>query len=266
MNDIDLSLQADAAAVYADQAREYLDGLVAPLDDMWAAFADMATPHALLVDGQVVGCCSIDEGGQLLRFHVQPRFSQHSTGLLRLVLAELEVAHMMVCTLDPNALSTALDLSASVHCHALLYGSVGEPEGDGLDELSLAVPDDLARIVDFQVEATGMPREFLEPYGSVRLERQELLLHERDGRLLCVGELRRDPRQSGVAHVGLIVHAEARGQGVGSAMLASLVSRSREAGLSPCCSTEVTNLGARRAIERAGFRAAHRVLHVEFTR
>ena len=50
-----LSLRADAASVYGDQRAEYLAQLVAPMDDMWAAFADMAAPHALRVGDEVVG-------------------------------------------------------------------------------------------------------------------------------------------------------------------------------------------------------------------
>jgi hypothetical protein len=41
-------------------------------------------------------------------------------------------------------------------------------------------------------------------------------------------------------------------------------SRSTGEGLAPICSTEVTNVGARRAIERAGFRATQRLLRIEF--
>jgi len=84
-----LSLRADAAAVYADHRAAYLAQLVAPMDDMWAAFADMATPHALMVGEQAVGSCCVDEEGQLLRFYVRPRFQHHATALLRLALARV---------------------------------------------------------------------------------------------------------------------------------------------------------------------------------
>ena len=73
-----LSLRADAASVYGDQRAEYLAQLVAPMDDMWAAFADTAAPHALMVGDEVAGSCSVDEKCQLLRFYVLPRFQQRS--------------------------------------------------------------------------------------------------------------------------------------------------------------------------------------------
>ncbi len=260
----ELSLRADAASVYGDQRAEYLAQLVAPMDDMWAAFADMAAPHALMVGDDLAGSCSVDEEGQLLRFHVLPRLQHRSVSLLRLALRELEVTRMMVCTLDPGYLSSALDVASSVESHTLLFAPVTEPEGPGLDNLALAQLGDHERIVDFQAEEIGAPRDFLEHYVRERLERQEMLLFEEGSQLLSVGELRRDRQQVGIAQLGMIVRGQERGKGIGSRMLASLVKRSRKQGLKPYCSTEVTNLGARRAIERAGFRAEHRVLRVGF--
>ena len=259
-----LSLRADAASVYGDHRAEYLAQLVAPMDDMWASFADMAAPHALMVGDAVAGSCSVDEEGQLLRFFVLPRFQQHSTDLLRLALGELGVARMIVCTLDPNYLSSALDVATTVEPHSLLFAPVTEPDGPGLENLRTAELADHERIVEWQAEEIGASRDFLNDYVRERLERQEMLLLEDGSQLRCVGELRRDKQQVGIAQVGLIVRGEERGKGIGSRMLSSLVTRSRAQGLAPYCSTEVTNLGARRAIERAGFRARHRVLRVGF--
>jgi GNAT superfamily N-acetyltransferase len=255
-------LRGDAAAVYADHGAEYLAGLVAPMDDMWIAFADMATPWALEVGDELAGSCCVDDEKQLLRFYVQPRFRHRSTDLLRLALEELGVARMIVATVDPGYLSPALDLATSVEPHALLFAHVAEPEVPGLDDLVPAELNDHARIVDFQEAAIGAPRAFLEGYVRERLDRRELLLHRDGSRIVCTGELRRDRQQPDVAQLGLIVHAGERGKGVGSRLMTSLVALGREEGLTPWCSTEVTNVGARRAIERAGFRADHRILRV----
>ncbi len=258
------SLRADASA-YADHRAAYLAQLVAPMDDMWAVFADMAAPHALMMGEQVVGSCCVDEEGQLLRFYVQPRFQHHATALLRMALGELKAARLIVCTLDPRYLSAALDLATKVESHTLLFAPVTEPEGPGLQDLALGDSGDHQRIVDFQAEAIGAPRDFLDYYVRERLERQEMLLFEEGSELVSVGELRRDQRQPGIAHVGMVVHAEQRGKGIATRMLSSLVTRTRAEGLAPYCSTEVTNFAARRAIERAGFRANHRLLRVEFS-
>jgi GNAT superfamily N-acetyltransferase len=231
---------------------------------MWDAFADGAAQHALLVGQAVVGSCALDEERRLLRFHVAPRASQHATELLRLVVRELDVASAMVATSDPGALSPVLDLTSDLEPHTLLFAPVTEPEGPGLDGLREAGAADLARIVDFQEREVGAPRDFLEHYVGVRLERGEMLLLEEGEELRCVGELRRDLRQPGVAHLGLVVRAVERSQGVGTRMMSSLVTRSRAAGLAPHASTEVANVGARSAMDRAGLRATHRLLCARF--
>jgi GNAT superfamily N-acetyltransferase len=263
VNTEQLSLRADASSVYTEHRAEYLAQLVAPMDDMWAAFADMGAPHALMVGDEVAGSCVVDAEGQLIRFYVVPRFQNKSGALLRLALRELKSTQMMVFTNDPNYLSTALDVADSVESHTLLFAQIAETETPGLDGLRVATLEDQQHIVDFEVDAIGAPREFLDYYVGARLERSEIVLLEDGAQIRCVGELRRDDSQKGVSQLGMIVGTEERGQGIGSRMMSELVTRSGGEGLTPYCSTEMTNVGARRAIERAGFRATHRILLVK---
>lgn len=258
----ELSLRADGAAAYQAQHAEHLAQLVAPMDDMWLAFADMAAAHALLVDGKVVGNCCVDDEAQLLHFYVQPEHQQHATGLLRMALREYQASCMITYSMDPCFLSAAMDVGSSVHSHSLVYGHACPPQRSGLKGLRLGELSDLEKIVTFQEKELGAPRSFLEGYVRTRLEGQEMLLHLEGQELICVGELRPSQAQPGIAHVGFVVQAERNGQGLGSALLSSLLERSQAAGWATHCSTTIGNLGAQRAIERIGFRADHRILQV----
>ncbi|MEM9457329.1 MAG: GNAT family N-acetyltransferase [Myxococcota bacterium] len=258
----ELSLRTNAVSTYRDHEAGYIAQLVAPMDDMWAAFADMAAPHALRIGDEVVGSCCADDDRQLLRFYVEAPFLDRAEALLRLALRELGVRRMMVPTSDPGFLSAALDVGTGVECHTLLFEHVVAPARPGLDGLVVAEPGDHARLVAFEADATGAPLGFLESYIAARLDRRELLVLEAEGEILSIGELRRDTRQDRVAQLGVVVGKQHRGKGIASAMMASLVRRSRDEGLRPCCSTEVGNMGARRAIERAGFQARHRLLAI----
>ena len=257
-----LSLVPDAAHERERQREEYLAQLTMPADDMWASFAEAAPAFALRVGQDVAGCACVDEQKGLLRFYVRPRHQHRSTELLRLLVDEAGVRRMMVPTSDPSFLSSALDLAAHVETHSLLFSWSQEPAVPGLDGLLRAEPADRERVVAFQRRRLGAPRDFLESYMDQLLEQGEVFLHLDGPRLAAVGELRPDVHQEGVAHLGLVVGSSWRRAGVGSRLMSSLVTRALSGGRTPCCSTERTNVGARKAIERAGFRARHRLLEV----
>ena len=256
------SVLAGDRSAYEEHRAAYLAQLVAPLDDMWGTFADQAEPFALRLGSRLVGSGSVDGEGQLLRLHVEPSHQHRATDLLRALIEAAPVACLIVATSDPVYLSAALDLGRGVESHSLLFAHAVPPEIAPLEDLRWAGPEDHGRLVDFQVEVLGAPRDFLEPYVRERLERREVLLVESRAGLSALGELRRDRQQPGVAQLGMIVDPAERGRGLGSRLMATLVTRSLEEGLRPHCSTEVANPAARRAIERAGFRANHRLLRV----
>lgn len=260
-----ITLRADAG-VLARHRAEYLAQLVAPLDDMWAAFADGATAYALRLGDEEVGSCCVDDEKQLLRFHVKRSWQHRAEELLRFALQELGVAGLLVATLDPGFLAPALDVAARVEPHTLLYAPGAAAEVQALDGLVVAQLADHARVVAFEEATLGAPRAFLEGYLRARTEREELMLHQEGRALLAVGELRRDRQQPGIAQLGVVVAVPARGRGLAARLLTTLVARSRAEGLTPLCSTEVGNRPARRAIERAGFRPYHRLLRITLER
>lgn len=241
----------------------YLEQLVAPMDDMWLAFAEMAQPHGLYRDGECVGSCALDDEQRLLRFCVAPDLQAEASDWLAYACGELQCTQLMVPTLDPGFMVPALKLAGEVQVHSLLYADGPDLAADGWPELQVAGPGDFADLVDFQVETLGAPRAFIESYVGARLERGELWRLVGDGGLHASGEVRRDAQQPGLAHLGMIVHPERRKSGLGRRLLAALVGISREQGLRPLCSTEVTNTGARRAIEAVGFEPLHRLLSLQ---
>ncbi|MHC4377580.1 MAG: GNAT family N-acetyltransferase [Planctomycetota bacterium] len=256
-----------AAHLEFDAFREaYLRQLTAPLDDMWMAFAEMAAPHGLFAEGECVGVCAVDGEQRLLRFCLRPELVPEATDWLRLAVERLDVRELIVPTYDPGFLAPALDLEGSVGVHSFLFTEFEPRDGARAEGLKVAAPGDFDRLVDFQERALGAPREFLESYVGARIERGELRWLEAAGEVLATGELRLDGSQGEVAHLGLIVAADARGRGVGTGLLRALADEAQQRGWRPVCSTERANGAARKAIERVGFRPSHRLLSVRVER
>jgi GNAT superfamily N-acetyltransferase len=229
---------------------------------MWAAFADAASHHALLVSGETVGCCSVNEARELLFFHVHAEYEELAEALLGYLIKRLELTAALPSTVDPSFLSLSLDAGHGSITKAMMFQHMLAPEGTGLSDLRPASAADHAAAMDFVESATSFPRAFLEPYLAERIEKGQLFLYEGEEEILASGECRGDPRQSGYAHLGVIVGPGQRGKGLGSRVIHELVLECRRRNVKPLCSTEPGNLAARRLIHKAGFRARHRVLRV----
>ncbi|CAN5603121.1 hypothetical protein BH11ACT8_BH11ACT8_11920 [soil metagenome] len=260
-----VEISADAAPAYEQLREARRQTLVAPEDDMWAAFADLAAPHALTLGAQLVGRFSVDEERRLHGFYVGDDFEAMAPALLAHVVEELGVSAAMASTVDPLFLARALAAGGPTRPVALIYDHVARPETEETLNVRLAVGADHAAAVAFCAGATGAPESFLVPYTAERIDLHELLLVEDAGAIVATGECRVDRRAPGHAHLGLVIGAEVRGQGLGSRLLHTLTGLCVEQGLTPRCSTEPTNLAAQRAIRRAGFRVRHQVLRVAMT-
>ncbi len=259
----DLSLTVGEQDAFTEDRADYLAHLVAPLDDMWASFAEDAKPFTLRLGGEVAGSGCVDDEGRLLRFFVRDPALHASRALLQLAVERLEVGALLVFTQDPRALGVALELARGVEVHSLVFAHLRPPAVEALERTVVAMEEHLESAIAFHEAATGAPREFLEGYDRERIQRGELVLSLEDERILCAGELRRDASQPGVAQLGVVVAPEARGRGIASRMLTLLAARARAEGDTPVCSTEADNVAARKAIERAGFRALHRLLEID---
>lgn len=238
--------------------------LLAPMDDMWAAFAEMANWHTIQVGGEPVGFFSLNGERELHAFYLRPAQELAAEAILQEVIAKHGVRAALPATVDPAFTCLAMDHAREVSVKAILFHHVVQPGGRALESLREAGEEDRAAAIAFEEAATGAPLAFLDGYVGARIAAGELLLHEVEGAITGVGELRRDASNPGHAHLGVIVGAEQRGQGLGSAIMRYLVEESGRQGLAPICSTEPTNSAARRVIERAGFRPRHRVVRFSF--
>ena len=260
---ISIEINAGAADAYQQLSAQRQRTLMAPEDDMWATFADMAEPHSLTLGTQLVGRFSVDEDNQLHGFYVIDDFQPSATELFAHVVDHMNITSAMTSTVDPVFLSLSLTASVAVDSVALVFDHVVQPASDDTVDVRLATSADHPAAVAFYQAATGSPEAFLTPYLTERIDQQELYLLEADGQIAATGECRVDQRAPGNAHLGLVVGAELRGQGVGSRLMHTLTEICQDRDMTPRCSTEPTNLAAQTVIRRAGFRTRHQIFKID---
>ena len=257
-----IEIHAGAADAYRQLTAQRQRTLVAPEDDMWATFADMAEPHALTIDAQLVGRFSVDDDRQLHGFHLSDDLEDAAADVFDRVVDELKITAVMTSTVDPTFLALGLTRGGAARPVALMYDLTTDPQSDDTVAVRLATSADHAAAVAFYRAETGSPEAFLTSFLTERIDLHELYLVETDGKITATGECRADHRTPGNAHLGLVVDSEHRGQGTGSRLMHTLTKISQDHDLTPRCSTEPTNPAAQSVIRRAGFRNRHQIFQI----
>nr|WP_260115535.1 GNAT family N-acetyltransferase [Vibrio sp. SS-MA-C1-2] len=132
-------------------------------------------------------------------------------------------------------------------------------------ELALAQPEQLTQFVEFAATNIGAPEQWLAGYFENLISRNELFGYWKEGELFATGECRLfDEYQTEYADLGMIVAQSQRGNGIATHVLNWLVNSANQRNLTPICSTESGNLGAQKAIKRAGLLPLNRIVQIEF--
>jgi len=161
-----------------------------------------------------------------------------------------------------------LDNTSTFTVNSLMYQHVGNETQCDVSEvkLTLANSDQLESLVTFAIEAIGAPKEWLSGYYANLIKRKELWYYALDGKISATGECRYfDEYQTPYADLGMIVSPAYRGQGMATQVLNQLLKVAKEKGLKAICSTEVGNIAAQKAINKAGLLAPNRIVQFDFT-
>ena len=254
--------------------QQYIDQATAPLDGMWlCGFVPLASHFGFYDNEQLVGFCCINDEGYLLQFHLCPDNQDQASLLFDSVLTQKnspieKINGAFANTAEPQYLSLCLDSFPIFKVHTLMYqldkNSKTVQAQAPILQLTVVTSEQLSELVDFAKTSTGAPAQWLTGYYTNLINRQELFGFWQNGRLSAAGESRGyDKYQTDYADLGVIVDASMRGQGLGTKVLKQLITITEAKGLKPICSTEKTNLGAQKAISRAGFFAGNRIVQFD---
>lgn len=248
---------------------QYLGTTTAALDGMWlCGFLPMATHYGFYENETLVGYCCINGDGYLLQFYLVPQSQLQASELFTLIVENNsavigQVNGAFVSTAEPLYLSLCLDNYSKHQTNSLMYKRHITSELTHAEPIVMALATDaqLSDFVQFAMLAIGAPQDWLTGYYQNLISRQELLGYWENGKLLASGECRLfDNIQSEYADLGMIVAEAERGKGIATQVLNCLVTRAEAKNLTAMCSTEMTNIGAQKAIVKAGLRSSHRIV------
>ncbi len=254
--------------------QQYMNLTTAPLDGMWmAGFVPMARHFGIFENDRLIGFFCINDDDYLLQFHVTPERQEQSSLLFNTLLSQEEpiipkIIGAFVSTAEPYYLALCLDSFPQFKSHTLMYQNTAPKKlvvsQETKTQMNVIKSEQLSAAVEFGKTAIGAPEEWLTGYFSNLINRQELHGYWQDGCLIATGECRRfDQYQTEYADLGFIVAQSHREQGLGTKVFKYLVTLAKTKGLQPICSTEMANVGAQKAITRAGLFAGNRIIQFD---
>jgi len=251
----------------------YFAQSTAPLDGMWHfGFVPMSTHFGFYEQETLVGYCCINGEGYMLQFYLSNDTKMDAKELFTLIAEQNNsvigaVNGAFVSTAEPQYLSLSLDNASAVKVNSLMYKQKEASKQSTIPEfeLKLAESEQLEQFVEFAATTIGAPEQWLTGYFGNLINRKELFGYWSENELIATGECRLfDEYQTGYADLGMIVAQSQRGKGIATQMLNWLVNSANQRGLTPICSTESSNVGAQKAIKRAGLSSSNRIVQVEF--
>ncbi|MEZ9502838.1 GNAT family N-acetyltransferase [Vibrio sp. 10N.286.51.B11] len=255
----------------------YFAESTAPLDGMWHfGFVPMSDHYGFYEDDKLVGYCVLNGEGYLLQFYLAPTANTNIEDLFTLIVENNssvigEVKGAFVSTAEPQYLSLCMDNTHSFKVNSLMYCQDQEANSSRNSgriedvEMTLATQEQLDQLVEFASSTIGAPKEWLTGYYGNLIARQELWGYWENGSVLAAGECRKfDEHQTQFADLGMIVAQQERGKGLATRVLNFLKQHANQQDLEVICSTENSNIGAQKAITRAGLSSKHRILQFDF--
>lgn len=261
------SLVKSDHAELSDMKDIYLSRLPAPRDGMWEAFVMMADHYAIICEEKTIGYFAINSEQIILQFYVEDDYD--SLDIFRQILGELKPVGGVAMTSESEFYSLCLDHQKSVSVNAFMYHynkdtEITEANFPKNYDFRAVQDNELDTAVDFAELTLGADRGWLSGYYGNLINRAELFGLWQEKNLVATGECRVSETQKPYADLGMVVSKIHRGQGLATSILRKLLTLCDQKGLKAICSTEEENIGAQRAIAKAGFISHHRIVEFKF--
>ena len=241
------------------------ENLLAPQDDMWEAFMEMAVQWEIRLNEEIIGYACVNDDNILLQFYLLPFWLNHKEKLFEQFIKQQNIKKAILGTNNPVPLSSAMPFQKAIKVHTSLFTDLVKLDKiEKKETLTLAKTEDLDHLVDFCLESIGAPKEWSQGYFENLIVKQELFMLMNQGEIQGTCEVRKSIYDKKVAHIGMIVSCQYRRKGLGTYLLGLAKEIAIDWNRHPVCSCECDNLGSLKSIQNNGFRSKYQILSMEF--
>jgi len=251
----------EAAAIPPDLREAYLTALREPQ----ALYAEQQVSRGRcyrLADGSRGVGYAVVTADTVVEIHVTGGASANLLGLLDAVEAETGARHLLCKSFDATALAVARSRPADLATIGYLFRQVERTTGTAHPTCRsrLGSPADVKHVMSIH-DGFFEDRAEVERYATDG----RLFLYELpNGDLAGCGILTRVVEGHDAVDLGMVVAATHRCRGIGTYIATHLASLCDRSGDQPIAGCAVDNHASRRALERSGFSASHRLLLASF--
>ncbi len=248
----------------------YYDYIEAPVDGMWDSFSRNGQLYLLKNNKEDLGYFVLNENNQLIRLFLQEQQTNSYSVALKWLIEHHKVDTAYVGNNESLFYKAVSEIAVENHEDTALFKcgdfqSMKRPDSVRTYNFRNAFHKDLDQAVSFLMNNHDIPsKEWLTGYFKERIDAFELYLLLDDKTIVGTCEVRISPSQPGYADVGMAVSKTLRNKGIGSYLIDQAKSIALDFELSPICSTEYSNTGSFKALQKAGFVPYHSLYKFNF--
>jgi GNAT superfamily N-acetyltransferase len=258
--------QTKDAALLTTYRSQLYQQLTAPIDAMWEELYIGSSPHYLIEDqGQTIGYCCIDDQKDLKQLFLVAGSNHQMTAVVRSLVDEGLMVSASLSSNEPIAFNACLFPAKSIKANTFCFQHTNDPfDLDFSLPLALVTPEEIPLIKAFLLEQVGMDDTF--GYTENLVQRQAIYRIREGDTIIATSECRFSTSQPKYADLGMIVHHDHRGRGLGTQLMKRQVNYVLASGRLPICSTTHDNLASKKAIARAGFYCSNIIFEMQLVR
>lgn len=246
----------------AEFVRTYFLKLGHTVDDFYRkVVVKNAVAYDVDYGSESLGMCMIDAEKSLVLWAFRDAAMGLAQSWMEAMLAARRIESAMVSTRQMRFLSLCLEYQKAITIESYLFE-------ERLNRPQLESPmQDMVFLPAGKQDIEACKSIIGEPYEGYLQNLQEnegLFVLEKKGQVLCMGELRGDATIPAFADLGMATHLEYRGKGLASFMVSKLLAEVNRRGLKANAACDFDNYASKKALEKAGMMATHRLLKISF--